>query len=87
MDPNANEPKELNTEIPLSQQSDGDDLKTLLEKFGVERGMKFDKTKIPEIRETDDDVPNNKKFDMDELLKEFAKKTLGVDAGAAKAEL
>lgn len=75
-DPNINEPKDLHTEVPLSQQSDNDDLKGLLEKFGVEKGLKFDKTKVPTIRETDDDVPNNKQFDMDAMLKEFAEKTL-----------
>lgn len=100
-DPNYNAPKDSVIDVLMAQAAITDDIVALLKKFGVERSDKFDETVIPLFRESDDDVPNNKKFDIEEFLKGQAgtatsnpKETVGkpeesaaAAATAAKSEL
>lgn len=72
-DPTFNQPKESYIDVQLSQASDADDLRVLLDKMGVERGLTFAQGKVPEFRETEDEVRVNNKYKLDDVLADFRK--------------
>lgn len=69
--PNYYDPVGDVTEVLLARETTTQDIKDLLAKFNIQRGLTFDISKRPVIHETGDSDPNERKFSHDDVLRDL----------------
>jgi len=73
VDPNYYQPKKSYVDVPLSKATSSQDIKDLLERFGVQRSFTPDESRVFTIQETADEPSgrDSPSFDLDEMLNEL----------------